>query len=621
MTRNLLFYTIFFFALLFDGCDDAVQASHDPNPSDSIYTARAAMLVYAKSPHRALQIIDSAEIVGNVKPFEASILRATVFTQAPDEFQQPDSAIAICRGLLEEDSLDSDEDEVTEMRIEVLSILCNAYRLKRDNEQQIRYSTELAALNRKKGFTTEALRTEAEIAVVMTRLGRTAEGLARLNDIIHQLDVAGSIDMMDACIVAIKRKICVLQEHELYANIIPMAQLILEKLAHYQEHPDGYVEDSFRLPPGDDGENHVEYCEFYRAQAYAFLAIAYSAPSADHNSKLAREYLSRFDQTAFGQSYGGRKMISSAWFNLGEYAKLLDIYDEVEQHMGTDTINREYAYMLRDRALVAQHEGRLREACDYWSRHHELMENLNDEQRVRQAQDFAARYYARENELKLEASEADSERKTIIIVGCLLLIVIGIFGTIYFGRQRRLTMKKNRSLALQISEALDYKEKYLKLAQSQQSAVQEPLPLVSPVGPVSPGESAEGSVASSGVGSAAVTQPAGDVDNQTLFHFLYKDILDKQLYLDPSFDRQAVVDRYGLNNMQVGAAFAQGSKDYNSVSDFIRACRLEHACRLLSTTDMRISEVAAASGFNRTTTFNHDFKSRYNLSPTEFRER
>ena len=103
-----------------------------------------------------------------------------------------------------------------------------------------------------------------------------------------------------------------------------------------------------------------------------------------------------------------------------------------------------------------------------------------------------------------------------------------------------------------------------------------------------------------------------------LFQHLCDDIRENKLYLDPMFDRQAVCNRYNLSIAQVGSAFAQGS-DYSSVADFIRDCRLEHACVLLKTTDMKVNDVAAASGFSRATTFNHDFKTRFNLSPSDYR--
>ena len=109
-----------------------------------------------------------------------------------------------------------------------------------------------------------------------------------------------------------------------------------------------------------------------------------------------------------------------------------------------------------------------------------------------------------------------------------------------------------------------------------------------------------------------------DEKSSSLFARLSTDIREQQLYLDPLFDRQAVCDRFGLSPVQVGNAFARNG-DYDSVADFIRDCRLEHACQLLKTTDLLIAHVAARSGYSRVTTFNHDFKARFNLSPSEYR--
>ena len=114
--------------------------------------------------------------------------------------------------------------------------------------------------------------------------------------------------------------------------------------------------------------------------------------------------------------------------------------------------------------------------------------------------------------------------------------------------------------------------------------------------------------------------PVMEGSASSLFNRLSTEIREQQLYLDPSFDRQAICDHFQLTPVQVGNAFTLGS-DYSSVSDFIRDCRLEHACQLLKTTDMKIADVASCSGFSRVTTFNHDFKTRYNLSPTEYRRR
>ncbi len=49
--------------------------------------------------------------------------------------------------------------------------------------------------------------------------------------------------------------------------------------------------------------------------------------------------------------------------------------------------------------------------------------------------------------------------------------------------------------------------------------------------------------------------------------------------------------------------------------------RLTNACNLLSDTDIKISEVAAASGYNSNSLFNLLFKKRFGFSPGEWRQR
>ena len=74
-------------------------SNHIPQASDTLYTARAAMLIYGSDPERALTIIDSALIVGNVDAFEADYLRAKVYAHSPAD-PRYDEAIALCEDLL-----------------------------------------------------------------------------------------------------------------------------------------------------------------------------------------------------------------------------------------------------------------------------------------------------------------------------------------------------------------------------------------------------------------------------------------------------------------------------------------------------------------------------------------
>jgi len=117
----------------------------------------------------------------------------------------------------------------------------------------------------------------------------------------------------------------------------------------------------------------------------------------------------------------------------------------------------------------------------------------------------------------------------------------------------------------------------------------------------------------------ATAEISESMTNEQLFLQISQAIISQQLYLQPLFDRETAATHFGISSRRIGTAFTQGSP-YKSLPDFIRECRLKHACRLLRDSTMSIADIAAASGFSRTTTFNHDFKVKYELSPSEFRE-
>ena len=222
------------------------------------------------------------------------------------------------------------------------------------------------------------------------------------------------------------------------------------------------------------------------------------------------------------------------------------------------------------------------------------------------AHEYAARYHDQEQKLEIAQVNAQSQRKTIIIwVVVIIIMLISIFAC-WLLRQWRVIRRKNLVLVEQIGEAIEYKEKYESLT-----------PGSSPKG--------EGSDYSQGQKAQQVTPIApaiesdllslDDISNDELFLRLRHAIKREHLYLDPSLDRQKIMDIFQLSRHRVGAAFAQGS-EFASLSDFIRDCRLEYSCNLLVTRpDLSIKEVAAKSGFNYASNYSSDFKNRYTIHP------
>ena len=93
--KKLMMIALMLVTLLLTGCVQKHRVQHHPSPTDTLYTESKAMDIYGQDPLRALQIIDSAEVVGNLSTFRASLLRAVVYSY-PGQAINPDTARQIC---------------------------------------------------------------------------------------------------------------------------------------------------------------------------------------------------------------------------------------------------------------------------------------------------------------------------------------------------------------------------------------------------------------------------------------------------------------------------------------------------------------------------------------------
>ena len=65
----------------------AKESDRQSQPSDTLYTQKAAMAVSGYQPERALQIIDSAVIVGNLSEVRADVERARIYSMTQAKSQ------------------------------------------------------------------------------------------------------------------------------------------------------------------------------------------------------------------------------------------------------------------------------------------------------------------------------------------------------------------------------------------------------------------------------------------------------------------------------------------------------------------------------------------------------
>ena len=548
--RNLNTLLLYAALLTLAGCGEGKSVRQLPHLGNTPYQQDTILVTYATNPERALTLLDSALLLGNISEYRGQCIRARIYSKSLVE-QRQDSAILICKELLGHDSVRNDAAE----QENILDLLIATSRAKPDYEEYMHWAAQKAELCQKQGQETERWRSEADVGFVMTHLGQENEGLAKLDEAISHLDAPGSIDRMDAFVVACKRKINALNELHRYNEIITLGQRILDRLDHYECHAKDYAEDSYRLSWSDHPNDRDRYLDFSRAQANGFMAEAY----AKVNEKAkAKEHLALFDQSDYGKTFMARRMIAPTQMALGMYDEALATYAEIARRMAADTLNDDYAVILRSRAIAARDKNHFAEAYDYQTRYADLSKVLSDSLMKGKAHEYAARYHDQEQKLEIAQINAENQRKTIIIWAAIIIILlVSIFAT-WLLRQWHIIRRKNLVLVEQIGEAIEYKEKYESLTPSPE-----------PFTPVEPAIESD-------------LLSLDDISDDELFRRLRHVIKREHLYLDPNLDRQKVMDTFQLSKRRVGAAFAQGS-EFNSLADFIRDCRLEYSCNLLVT--------------------------------------
>ena len=306
---------------------------------------------------------------------------------------------------------------------------------------------------------------------------------------------------------------------------------------------------------------------------------------------------------------------------LGKYDRMLAIYDEMARIMGADTMNANYGEILRGRAEAADAQGRYADASDYWRRYAQLSQQLSDTLLAGKAHLFAARYHAQEQQREIEQQRAGKRLALISSLALAVLALLILAFAVYVFRQWRTTKEKNRILAQQITEAVEYKEKYRKSLTPGPSRKERGVDTSSTVSSDEKGNHSP--LLGRGVG--------GEADEQ-LFLYLRDLIENEQLFLQPDFGRQTLIDYTGLSKERIGAAFAQGSDSRsattgdaclskNSLPAYIRELRLEYAVRLLNDQpDLTVEQVCLASGFTSADTFTRNFRAKYGMTPTAYKQ-
>ena len=559
---------IYIILLALVACNKGRTVAPLPHSGDTPYQLDSILSIHAKEPERALRMLDSALMLGNISEYRHEFIRAKIYNLSFTN-QDLDSAIQICTALLEHDSV---RDNLEEQE-DIITMLIAANRFKDDFEQYLYWASRKVEICRIRGEEVELLRTEAEIGLTMTHLGQVEEGLRKLDKAINALDAPGSVDRMDALTIAVKRKINALNDLQHYDEVIPLAQRTLNRLEHYEKHAQNYAEDSYRLSRNVNPEKRHHYLDFTRAQAWGFLAHAYA--EMDEKAE-AHKYLELFDNSIYGKTFNARQMIASTQIALGIYDEPLATFKEMERCLAGDTLNDDYALILLNRAKIARHKGHLAEALDYQTRYCSLSKQLSEELHKSEAHNYAARYHAKEQQLIIQEQKSEARLYLGLGIAGIVLAVLAIAFACYFSYQKSVVTEKNRFLAKMING----------VQVSKQSAPRSPQKFK---------------------------------ENAEFFAIIDNYIRKERLYANQALQRQDICDHFSIGRHSLNDLLSEHT-DGLTFPQYINDIRVQEALILLQDSPERtLTDIAAEVGFTPAN-LREQFKRKYGMTPVEYRQ-
>ena len=535
---------------------------------DTIYTEAKAMSLHRTEPERALVMIDSAVIVGNISWQRGEYLKAT--TQYGGLRNSP-LARQTCLDLLATSPSDSLTLENT------YTLLVSIEYGQGNYAATIHYATEASQLAHALNLPDDIGKMEGYIAHVMAETGKTDEGIRQLQAAIDELRQLNSLHGVTAYHSTAKKLLHILLNNNRFAEMVPVCEAMLERIDELDLHPELFS----GIP---DGFNTSEFIDYARGQTLVFLTTSYArqatalnTPSEQKKVLLAMANATDKEarRTQWSQTLDYDRMMTAALHHMGEFQRFDEAMDRIEATM-RDTINPNYLIALYLRSTAAEMRGRTAEALNYMNRASIIRDSLDRFNQREQLNELATVYHLQEEQLARQQKEAEAQKTHIINIALTIGLLAAILFLVWFFWQKRVVDKKNRILVKLISEL-----------QTQQS----------------PSNNKE-----------EKARP-----DRELFECIDDYIRHEHLYADLNLQRQTIIDHFGIGRHTLNQLLAEFTEE-PSFTTYINNIRIEEALRLLHQDEEKsLSDVAAAVGFTPSN-LRQQFKKHYGITPTEYKK-
>ena len=391
----------------------------------------------------------------------------------------------------------------------------------------------------------------------------------------------------------------------LAASIETLENIAVSQISHHMPEAGVWVDRMDSLVTLYEQQPKPIEKELKTLRALVWLHRAEVCQMQGKTAEAVRNY-ANYMSTDFGKSLEGRINGCDYLVSARRYSEAADNYTELDHFIrdwGYDYDLETIGKNLLPKLRANYHAGRIDSALRVAMQISEVYDTALVRQKRSESAELATIYDTQGKERQIAEQRAQNHFVSAISMALATLVLLVMAFALYIFLQWRITQRRNRILVRQITEAVEYKDKYRALKQADTKTEKKV-------------ETPEPSPASSGISISDFTA----LTDEQLFLCLRDLIENEQLFLQPDFGRQTLIDRTGLSKERIGAAFSQGS-DSASLPAYVRELRLDYAVRLMNEKpELNVEQVSMASGFTSADTFTRNFRAKYGMTPTTYKQ-
>ena len=556
MKLSAVFFSVFYVLSLFIYFGAYGKASHeDSHFEDSLLTEKYIKRIFLKDPHRALELLDKAEIEApaSLPQYKIDLYRASAY----NELRMFSLGEKYSRKVLESDSVALKPN----IKLQAMSVCLFASSFYSDYVQCASLATEAIALAREVGNMPAEYYILQTIADISFKTGHSKDGYMYLQKVIDQGSLSEDIRILANVSSAYGSKIMHLYADKRYHEAVQESAGrldIIEKIECLGGSPEGFTD---------------------QQKAYTYAKEASLAELLGQKDR-AHDAYRQFISTKYGNTVYGRGFIIDYLLEAGKYTEALSylqpLYEEQRQ---SDTVNEDYYGILSSWARACFGIGNMKDAYRLSLRAAAVQDSLFMRERKSKAQELAITLKMKEKELALVKSEAEAQRiKILIFAACGVALIILVFALVLLMRYR-ITLQRNKIAARQIDELMAQK------ANSYQFPV------------LSEGQ---------------------DSSDYADFVRMEKYIVENSLFLQRNFNRDAISDACNIPRSRVSLLIQQfagmSPGDYINRLKIQYSVTLinEHK-------EWTIDAIAEEAGYSNRSTYYQNFYKVFGITPAQYR--